>query len=299
MSLENTASATPILASGSIDTLYTDNLMHFNIQNFNLFMGEGNAEINFINLLAQQLAHKRVALDKNESIGISIIETPDVSELLAQLSDFLTAKNLTYTCEDTALPCPTEYTVSEVNATHLASVQSLYTLLANLFDLPLPATDFTLDTTQINQIYYTTDHEEVVMNRTLNYATPEQTLIIETLSSPTTLRIVIVPQNRETPEQEPEDLVITIHQQAKNTYTLDIGKYLGKEIKFEISAKINLKKADNQTTLTFQGTADLSSFQLTDNEQLQIKFEGTQMLSPSTETDFSLSGTLIKLSDLL
>jgi hypothetical protein len=40
--------------------------MHFNIQQFNLFMGEGNAEVSFINLLAKDLTRKRVMLDKKE-----------------------------------------------------------------------------------------------------------------------------------------------------------------------------------------------------------------------------------------
>jgi hypothetical protein len=64
--LQDSASAVPILASGSLDTLYTDQVFYFNIQDFLLSMGEGNAEVSFINLLAQQLAHKWVSLDKSE-----------------------------------------------------------------------------------------------------------------------------------------------------------------------------------------------------------------------------------------
>jgi hypothetical protein len=42
--------------------------MHFNIQHFNIFMGEEDATTNnFINLLAKDLAGKWIALDKEEN----------------------------------------------------------------------------------------------------------------------------------------------------------------------------------------------------------------------------------------
>jgi predicted small lipoprotein YifL len=181
VNLKNIKETTPIIASGSIDTLYTDQKMHFNIQDFNLFMGGGNAEVNFLNLLAKQLAHKRILLDQNETIGVSIIETPDYSLLLSQLSDFFTSKNLTTTAENNQSSSEIETTIASVNENHIASAQSLYTLLANLFSLPLLSGDYTLDTTNHNVALYTTSTNNGISGwRTTYYLVGDQHLQIAT-----------------------------------------------------------------------------------------------------------------------
>ncbi|GHV27623.1 hypothetical protein FACS1894176_09700 [Bacteroidia bacterium] len=88
----------PLQLSGAVLTLYKDKEMYLNIQDFALFMGQGNAEAKFITLLAQQLANKRIALDKQEVIGISVVETPSYSEIIHNfLTLYTPLTDITYT----------------------------------------------------------------------------------------------------------------------------------------------------------------------------------------------------------
>ena len=72
----------PILFTGEIITTYQDELLYVMIRDFDLFMGGGNIEINFINLLAKQLGNKRILVDDPQKSPIGVINTPQIPEIL-------------------------------------------------------------------------------------------------------------------------------------------------------------------------------------------------------------------------
>ena len=134
--------------------------MHINIHNFNLFMGEGNIEANFINLLAQQVSNKRIILDQQENIGIAVVEIPTIPELIASMADLYDNKNFTYQTIDNANILQQQITA--LPPQHLSALKEIIDLATNFINLPISTNNLTLQTEKENTMTYTTKKQTIV-----------------------------------------------------------------------------------------------------------------------------------------
>ncbi|MDR0369058.1 MAG: hypothetical protein LBH96_00540 [Candidatus Peribacteria bacterium] len=53
-------------------------------------MGEGNVEVNFLNLFAKQLENKRINMDDAEKSPIEVVNTPQISEIIHWIQSIYT-----------------------------------------------------------------------------------------------------------------------------------------------------------------------------------------------------------------
>jgi hypothetical protein len=265
-------------------------------------MGQGNAEVSFINLLAQQLAHKRVALDQSERFGISVVETPDVSSLLSQIITLFSTKEIKADFPSTLPATYLSGAITSLDDTYLASAQHFYSLLANLAGLPLTTDELALDTSSDNFIGYETRKKNQVSKSTvINYRSSTHTFTTALTFTPEQMYATIFNIQPLDPTQTPTNQTLELYLKPLNatTYTLRATKYQEEIEQRRLDIEGSLSSSDDQLQITFKGDLQIPALKLSEKEYLHLKFQGSETLQPSTETDFSFSGEVIKLSELL
>lgn len=138
--LKNFGENVPLQVSGALLTLYKDKDFYVNIQDFFLFMGSGNAESNFITLLAQQLSQKWIILDKQETIGVNIVEIPEYSDIINTITTLYT-------------PLPTGE-ISTLSPDYLTSIKNIIEIISNLIEIPITSENITLDPNKESSVIY-------------------------------------------------------------------------------------------------------------------------------------------------
>ncbi|MDR2540354.1 MAG: hypothetical protein LBD11_00825 [Candidatus Peribacteria bacterium] len=177
--LKNFGENIPLQLSGALLSLYKDKEMYINIQDFSLFMGQGNAEAKFITLLAKQLANKRIALDKQEMIGISVIETPSYSEIIHNfLTLYTPLADITYT-QDLQTKNRFLGTINTLSPDYLTSLETLLQLASDLAGIKLSRKNITLNPLKESTIEYQLPKKNTVEYTQRLYLTTEtQTLTL-------------------------------------------------------------------------------------------------------------------------
>ncbi|MDR0606780.1 MAG: hypothetical protein LBG52_00085 [Candidatus Peribacteria bacterium] len=120
----------PLQFSGAFLMFYTGKQMYFSIQDFFLFMGSGNAEAKFITLFAQQLAHKRIALDQQDTIRVDIIEIPTYREILEHFLNLYTPLTPTFT-QVPDIKNTFEGKISTLSPAYLTSLKTVIQLISD------------------------------------------------------------------------------------------------------------------------------------------------------------------------
>jgi len=302
LSLQNLSGTPPLALSGIIDTLYTDQLMHFNVQKFNLFMGAGNAEANFINLLAKDLANKRVTLDKNEKIWLSIIETPDLSSLLSDLAQLYKDDEIKANPSPVDLPDTGVIPIINLSEQHLISAQRVYDFLTQLLDIPLRVSWLTLDPILESTLNYTSPTKDIAtLTKEVHYRTNTHTFTVQLTFSPKQVSFVLKDIVN---LSDPENIITSSYEfllepKNNNTFILTAKTYQNNTEQRRLKTELQLKKADLATQINLQGELQIMSYKLDSNEPLHLRFQGLQTMQPTASPDLSLTGTVISLSDII
>ncbi|MDR0860038.1 MAG: hypothetical protein LBO09_03495 [Candidatus Peribacteria bacterium] len=169
----------PLQVSGSLLTLYKEKEMYLNIQDFSFFMGQGNAEAKFITLLAQQLAHKRIALDQKDIIGISVVETPSYSEIIKNLLTLYTPLPTTKFTPDSQTKNLFLGTISSLSPEYIATLEKNLQLVSDLIGLTISPKNITLNPTKESTITYRLPKKNTIEYHTQLYlATDTQTFTL-------------------------------------------------------------------------------------------------------------------------
>jgi len=134
--------------------------MYLKVRDFNLFMGEGNVEVHFINLLVQQLSNRRILLDQQENIGVSVVETPTIPELITLIADLYDHSALSYQEQDNSQTLQQQ--VIGVQSQHLSAVQQFLSLLTSFISLPITTDNLALHPEKEHSVTYSIKKQNII-----------------------------------------------------------------------------------------------------------------------------------------
>jgi hypothetical protein len=300
--LQNSTTASPLFLSGNIDTLYLDHIFYFNIQDFILSMKETTPEVNFINLLAQQLTHTWVSLDNSEHFGISVVETPDFFTLWMQLLPLFSAQALK---TDVPSSSPTQEitgTLTAVDETYVNHIQTFYTLVAQLANIPvqLEALRFDSSATGNQMKYVVNKNHQVTHSRTLNFHSSTHTFTTTLTCSPEQCTITLF-NLRPLDETQPVSdisLLLSFQPRGHQLYTFTATKLQKNEVVGNFSTDFSFSPNEKGIQISFNGGLQLSSLLPLSSEPLSLTFKATMDIQPSPAVNFELTGHIIQLSEL-
>ncbi|MDR2189855.1 MAG: hypothetical protein LBP53_01345 [Candidatus Peribacteria bacterium] len=302
--LQDTNNPIPFSASGTIDTLYTDPAFYFKIQDFHLFMGEGNAEVNFINLLAQQLAHKWISLEESERFGISVVKTPDISTILQHIITLFSAQKL-QTEVSTSLPLhKISGRITTLDNSYIANAQTLYATLAQLAGIPLETEHLQLDTSATgNAITYTArKHQQVAYTTSIHYRSTTHTFATTLSFTPEEIKLMIFnirPVNIVQGSDEDISLVISLKPRTAQRYVLNATLSRTGQPQQTLESELTFLPSEDRLEINVQGIARLNAFPLLHTQPFSLTFQLKETLQTSSFADFTLTGDVVRLSELL
>jgi hypothetical protein len=180
------------------------------------------------------------------------------------------------------------FSLSALSDAQLQAYQRLISLLAQLAKLPITVEHLVLDTTMDHPVVYRTTNAGVEALQELHFLADGQPLLIKTSFSPDSISFVLG-----------ETLEVVISPQKANKYALVVKKMEDKLPQWEISATLQFSSLQTGLQLEAKGTIKLSSLQLMEHIPLEFDFQGKQTITVAGETDFSLSGEVVHLSEIL
>lgn len=269
----------PILFSGEVVTSYQNQMLYMMIKEFNLFMGQGNIEINFLNLLAKQLENKWIIMDNPEKSPIEVINTPQISEIIHWIQ--------------------TAYTPSIPSQEQLLSLQKLFSSISELFDLSL-----SVDNLQIDETFPI--KEERNFDKQISYKKEAQYLSdkqnFTNIFSYTPKQITFEVKNiieRETEINIQKEVVIKIFPKKNLNYEFIVTKHSENNKDIEIQGIANFKKQGDNFLIEIESTVNLEPITLENNQKIVIEIKGNSISSAYTWEQLILTGEIINLSEIL
>lgn len=246
-----------------IQTRFIDQKMYALINQMELFMGSGNIDAHFFNLMIKDALDKRIRLSSEKTTPVIIVETPRYGELIHTIGLIFSSEN--------------------VDNLKTENIKSVISLLSSLLNLWIDMTDFQLDSTADNTLV--ADQQQ--RRETLYFQSGKDKIIREVTVNKDSLTLEMVIQ-----DSTDEELLlypsIKIQLTPRKNHQYDISGEMRllhdspqqpPERSFEW--KIGLKPQHDELKINFNALIHITTLELAKWEKLNIMIQGTQQLKKS------------------
>lgn len=269
----------------AIETLSANQNMYGQIHDFDIFLWEGNYQAMTLNLVLKQIRDKRIDLSSNQSIEISIFNTPrydEIAQIITSLffTDFSPqrkkTKNDTYRWE--ILELPTTYTLQ---------MQEIMRLLAP-FGIYIDQSEFVWAPEMDNEILLSPKGKEI----RLTFKSYNQFIPVTLLLTKEQLEIHISVVSSE--DETYPTLSLTLSPKNAKTYT-----FTGELRKLHnspkeppertINGKFQLAEKNGILNTTYNILMQITSLALADDQKLNIAIQWTETLQATWADNIDLN----------